>query len=135
MGHAEFVTQQLYRDLREADHRFSDERDRRYAEVKNAEEKALKVKEQADRDALGLAREIQTYKDEKANELRSQIERERGTYISRAEFKPVGDFIATQTGRASGALDMRTLFLALPGVIAAILTIFLGAIVLLRPTP
>jgi vacuolar-type H+-ATPase subunit H len=98
---------------RHAEEKFQNERDRRYAEVKSAEEKALKVKEQADRDALGLAREIQTYKDEKANELRSQIERERGNYASRNDLSAVVDkfetalepltkYVSSQQGRAQG---------------------------------
>jgi hypothetical protein len=53
------------------------ERDRRYAEVATEKEKALRIKDAGDEKALNLARDIQVYKDEKANELRSQIERER----------------------------------------------------------
>jgi|HubBroStandDraft_6_1064221.scaffolds.fasta_scaffold03612_7 hypothetical protein len=68
--------------LREGDMHFQAERDRRYAEVKQEQEKAIKIKETADLAALELAREIQTYKDEKANELRSQIESERGSYLT-----------------------------------------------------
>jgi vacuolar-type H+-ATPase subunit H len=56
--------------------------DRRYAEVALARAEALRIKEVADEKALDLAREIQTYKDEKANELREQISQERGTYIT-----------------------------------------------------
>jgi len=100
------------------------ERDRRYTEIASEREKALKIKETADRDALGLAREIQTYKDEKANELRSQIERERGSYATQSDLKyvgdklegiikanqlryeqahkPLADWMATQQGRGSG---------------------------------
>ncbi len=59
--------------------------DRRYMEVNIEREKALKIKEEADKAALGLAREIQSYKDEKANELREQINRERGHYVSRGD--------------------------------------------------
>jgi len=99
--------------LRASEERFHAERDRRYAEVKNAEEKALRVKEQADRDALALAREIQTYKDEKANELREQINSERGHYASKDDlaqladkmttmFAPVNEFIARNQGRGAG---------------------------------
>lgn len=98
--------------LRESDERFYEERDRRYTEVKNAEEKALRIKEEADKTALGLQRETQTYKDEKANELRSQIERERGSYVTQQDLrgvvdkfeallKPVSEFISTQQGRHS----------------------------------
>jgi vacuolar-type H+-ATPase subunit H len=96
--------------MRRADDRFNDERDRRYTEVKNAEEKALKIKEEADKTALGLQRETQTYKDEKANELRSQIERERGSYATQSDLrgvvekfeaivKPLTDFVAASAGK------------------------------------
>jgi hypothetical protein len=63
------------------------ERDRRYMEVNIEREKALKIKEEADKAALGLAREIQTYKDEKANQLREQINQERGHYASREDLQ------------------------------------------------
>lgn len=68
-----------------------EERDRRYSEVAAEREKALKIKEEADKVALTLAREIQTYKDEKANELRSQIERERGSYATQSDLRALGD--------------------------------------------
>ena len=99
--------------LREAQARFEAERDRRYAEIAAEREKALGIKERADRDALALARQIQDYKDEKANELRSQIERERGDYATQADLtaavdkidatmKPLVEYVTTQQGRASG---------------------------------
>ena len=95
--------------LRSAEWKFQQERDRRYAEVNAEREKALAIKEQADRDALGLAREIQAYKDEKANELREQINSERGLYITRTEFKPIVDFVSSLSGRTSGWNDVRLL--------------------------
>ena len=96
--------------------RFYEERDRRINEVNIEREKALKIKETADLAALGLAREIQTYKDEKANELRSQIERERGNYASRAELQSLGEKFETQlkplsdyvTGQLSGPRAITT---------------------------
>ena len=95
------------------------ERDQRYAEVKAAEEKALKVKETADLKALDLASQIQTYKDEKANELREQISSERGLYVTRTEMasavrelqalvKPLTEYASAQQGRAGGQQDSRT---------------------------
>lgn len=95
--------------LREADFRFYEERDRRYSEGNVEREKALKIKETADLAALSLAREIQDYKDEKANNLRSQIEGERGHYSTkedtqameekfRALLKPVADWVQLQQG-------------------------------------
>ena len=105
--------------VRENDLRFEAERDRRYTEVNLEREKALKIKETADLAALELAREIQTYKDEKANELRSQIERERGSYVTQeqltamarehaAALKPLTEFVAGQQGRQGGQEDQRT---------------------------
>lgn len=71
--------------LRAADERFYKERDRRYSEVSVEKEKALKIKETADLAALGLSRDSQTYKDEKANELREQISSERGIYATKEQ--------------------------------------------------
>lgn len=88
--------------LRDADIRLNEERDRRYAEVNIEREKALKIKETADLAALGLAREIQNYKDEKANELREQISSERGLYATNKDIEPIKSYVASQTGRGLG---------------------------------
>ena len=69
----------------------SQERDRRYSEVAAEKDRALRIKEDGDEKALNLARDIQVYKDEKANELRTQIERERGTYATHADLKALSD--------------------------------------------
>jgi len=98
--------------------------DRRYSEVNIEREKALKIKEEADKVALALAREIQTYKDEKANELRSQIESERGTYITQTELKPISEYVAQQTGRQNSGTDYRNVLLAVAALAIAILTYF-----------
>lgn len=88
--------------LREADLRFNEERDRRLTEVNIEREKALKIKETADLAALGLAREIQNYKDEKANQLREQISSERGLYATNKDIEPLKTYISGQTGRGLG---------------------------------
>lgn len=94
----------IYHDerMRDLDNRLQAERDRRYKEVNIEKEKALKIKETADLAALGLAREIQTYKDEKANQLREQINSERGIYVTQIQFKPISDYVQSQTGKANG---------------------------------
>lgn len=89
--------------IRAVEKELSEERDRRYSEVSIEKEKALKIKEVADLAALGLAREIQTYKDEKANQLREQINSERGVYATKSEMKPVLDYVASQQGSSKGA--------------------------------
>ncbi len=88
--------------IRKGDLRFDAERDRRYAEVNIEREKALKIKETADLAALQLAREIQTYKDEKANLLREQINSERGLYATNKDLEPLKAYVASQTGRGLG---------------------------------
>lgn len=87
--------------------------DRRYTEVNQEREKALLIEKAGNEKALVLARSLQDYKDEKANELRSQIERERGTYVTHtdltgaiekieATLKPVVAYVEGQRGRSSG---------------------------------
>jgi hypothetical protein len=99
--------------LKVAEEKFAAERDRRYAEVNLEREKALKIKDTADRDALALARADQTYKDERANNLRTQLERERGDYASKddliavadkldATIRPLVVFMSTRQGREGG---------------------------------
>jgi len=106
--------------LRDADLRFSEERDRRYAEVNLEREKALKIKETADLAALELAREIQTYKDEKANELREQINSERGLYATNKDIDPIKSYVSSQTGRGLG---MNALFGIVMTVLMAVIAI------------
>ena len=120
--------------------KFETERDRRYAEVNTEKEKALKIKETADLTALQLAREIQTYKDEKANELREQINSERGRYASKddllnasekleATIKPLSDFLASQQGKDTGSKDTKlniNYVLTAAVTLAAVITLILA---------
>lgn len=108
-----------YEALRAADAELAAERDRRYAEVKSAEEKALKVKEAADEKALDLAREIQTYKDQQHNGLLQQIDRERAKYPTKdemaaaidkiqAQIAPLAEYASAQQGQSGGEAAIRT---------------------------
>lgn len=123
--------------MRQADMRFNEERDRRYTEVNIEKEKALKIKETADLAALSLAREIQTYKDEKANELREQINTERVHYASKDDLKALGDkmeialkplteFVASARGGTSTQDRMVQFILALIIVVGTIVTLIRG---------
>jgi hypothetical protein len=116
---------------RKSDKEFQEERDRRYAEVNVEKEKALKIKETADLAALDLAREIQKYKDEKANELRSQIERERVTYATQGDLSaavekieaviaPIVKYVSAQQVRGAG---LNAGWLYLLGALAALGTL------------
>ena len=132
--------------LRAGEEKFQHERDRRYAEVKSAEEKALRVKEQADRDALGLAREIQIYKDEKANQLREQINSERGLYATKsdlvamsdkieAQIRPVLVFMAGTQGRTVGVDANRNEIVRFVGLIVGLIAIGTFLFITLRQPP
>lgn len=129
--------------LRRAEERFEEERDRRYAEIGIEREKALAIQKEADLSALQLAREIQTYKDEKANELRSQIERERGNYASRTDLqaavgkleealKPIQEFVSVARGQNTGTDNVWKYIFATVAAVGAII----GAIAFFRsPVP
>jgi hypothetical protein len=121
--------------LRDADHRFQEERDRRYTETNIEREKALKIKEQADRDALALARADQTYKDERANNLRTQLERERGDYATKddlanlaakfeATMDPVLKYVATAQGSRAGQISGWQLLVGAVLTIVAVVAFF-----------
>ena len=114
--------------LRSAEKELQTERDRRYFEVKEAEKEALRLKDDADKSALQLAREIQSYKDEKANQLRSQIEQERGTYAQKTDLisaveklevalKPLLAFSISQQGRTAGISAAWGVMIAVVGVL------------------
>jgi CHASE3 domain sensor protein len=116
----------------ELNEKFQIERDRRYSEVNVEREKALKIKEEADKAALGLAREIQTYKDEKANQLREQITSERGSFATKedlaaamreltASIQPLNTFVASAAGQTK-AVDKTW------ALIATLMLIGIGAI-------
>ncbi len=101
-------------------------------------EKALRIKEQADRDALSLARADQTYKDEQANKLREQINSERNIYVTQDQLiaairemtnkiQPIADYTAGQQGANRGGQESRaglyaavTLAVVVAGVLVAI---------------
>lgn len=125
------------RYLREADAKFAEERDRRYSEISIEREKALKIKEEADKSALGLAREIQTYKDEKANELRAQIESERGSYATQSDLKgaiekieatmkPLIDYVYSQQGQKLGVDNFTKTLIAVTGLAITLAAIWLS---------
>jgi hypothetical protein len=107
-----------YASLRMADEQLETERDRRYFEVNVEREKALKIKETADLAALGLAREIQTYKDEKANELREQINSERNLYVTKDELVSALN-VVTANSRQSGQWIV-TSVLAVVAILASV---------------
>lgn len=126
---------ELTDQLRRSDETLAEERDRRYAEVAAEREKALKIKETADLAALELAREIQTYKDEKANNLRTQIEGERGNYATKddlstgiremmAVIKPLAEYVSGQQGGRqavdAGRLNVNTIATVIAALVVVI---------------
>ena len=107
--------------IREAD-------DRRYREVNAEREKALRIKELADATALQLAREIQVYKDEKANELRAQIESERGNYITRPEHQVLLGVVSSMERTLSEKLNDATKQIALGAGMGRGMQLLLGGL-------
>ena len=94
--------------LRAAEHRFNDERDRRYTEVNIEKEKALKIKETADLAALSLARESQTYKEQQNDALRDKNLSESGVYATNASLSALGEEIRASTDAAVRDLAAQT---------------------------
>lgn len=131
-----------YDERRAADLRFADERDRRYTEVAAARAEALKIKDEADRKALDLAREYQTYKDERDNRLREQIASERGLYATHNELNgavekieatlaPIAAYVASQQGRSGGFQQGWLILLGSVSLVSTLIAIGLGVLALL----
>ena len=129
-----------YAALHEADKRFEDERDRRYMEVNIEKEKALKIKETADRDALSLARDAQTYKDQQADIMRDKTLADSGIYATnasvaaaigslRADFQPLFDFVAGQKGVAKTSERISGRVYAFAAILAALLGSTIAAVI------
>jgi hypothetical protein len=140
------ITASFESALKIAEEKLHQERDRRYTEVNIEKEKALKIKETADLAALSLARDIQIYKDEKANELREQINSERGLYSSKADLlnatekveamiKPLSAWIQSQQGSnqtqqssKQGTKDIWGFAIGISGVAVAIIAVILATV-------
>lgn len=123
--------------LRIADDLLREERDRRYTEVNIEREKALKIKETADLAAMQLARQYQTYKDEQANQLREQINSERGLYPTKddmsalsarleAMIKPLSEYVVGQQTKDKGMGQLAGWAIAGIGVIIAAVSVLLS---------
>jgi len=72
-----------------ADLRYREEQKETAKLLREADQRALQIKETADQEALRIASNIQTYKDEKANELRAQLAGERLDYATKEDLQGV----------------------------------------------
>jgi vacuolar-type H+-ATPase subunit H len=108
-----------------------------FRELRDADQRALSIKEAADSAALDLAREHQVYRDEQANRLREQITEERGNYVTRAdlagavakieaELKPVLTYMVSQQGRSAGISAFQVTLIALATLAVGILGVALA---------
>lgn len=93
--------------------------DRRYSEVQTERQRALAYKESADALALELARTHQSYLDVKANQLREQINSERGLYATKDEIAPLAAFVSAQQGGSKVWMVVLTITLATAAIVAA----------------
>jgi hypothetical protein len=91
--------------------------------LREADQRAVTIQREADLRALDLARADAVAREEKANRLREQIASERGLYATKEDLKPVLEFIAGQQGTQLGRSSAQQLFLAVPGLILAVLMI------------
>ena len=134
------------RELEKAQLRFERERDRRYSELRAADQRALQIKEAADATALTLAAALQAEKDDRRNDILERWNQDRGTFITREEYQvqhnaladkiatqlgPIFDFIAGQRGSESrtGSIWTRQflVIMAVIGVAAVIVAAILAA--------
>ncbi len=89
--------------------RFEVERDRRYTDLRAADQRALQIKETADATALTLAAALQAEKDERRNDILERWNDDRSTFLSRLEYKTSHDAVLEKiellTGTRRGGLQ------------------------------
>ena len=109
--------------LRQADLALQAERDRRYTSEREADQRALQIKEEGNQIALVLAREIQTYKDQQHNGVLDQLKEERATYATKAEVAPVITYMAGQQGEKGGRLSQQQLLVMIISLVGSLILI------------
>lgn len=72
--------------------------------LREADQRALAIKQTADEQALALSREAQHYRDEQANKLRDQINEERGSYLTQDVYTERHEELVRRIGAIEKAL-------------------------------
>lgn len=94
--------------LRVADEKFAAERDRRYSEVAAERAKALQIKDEADKTALSLARQINDLHLANLNGEQARLLADRERYLSREVFDQEQKTFASWRDVVNGALAIGT---------------------------
>lgn len=105
--------------------------DRRLSEVKVENEKALIIKNTADKDALSLARESQTYKEQQNDALRDKNLQDSGVYAKNSDVaQMIGDlkksldpFLDYVTAQQGGAQNGNSIWTKSTTLIASVVAI------------
>jgi len=123
--------------LREADLRFDAERDRRLTEVAQERERAIQIKQEADRTALELARQINDLHLAALNGEQARLLADRERFLSREVFDQeqktfsawrdtVNSNLSLGTGRATGISATWGVLVAGIATVAAVVGIVLA---------
>jgi hypothetical protein len=94
--------------LRVADEKFAAERDRRYSEVADERAKALQIKDEADKTALSLARQINDLHLTNLNGEQARLLADRERYLSREVFDQEQKTFSSWRDVVNGALALGT---------------------------
>ena len=125
--------------------RFENERDRRYTDLRAADQRALQIKETADATALTLAAALQAEKDERKNDVLARWDSDRNTFLTRSEYNTAHQNLierfeaslavlnAAQSGQTAGSSAVQifrqnqiaiiTLFIAVAAIVVTIVVL------------
>lgn len=88
--------------------RFEEERDRRYTELRAADQRALQIAEQKDDKALVLAAQLQAEKDERRNDILERWSEDRGTFVTKDEYAAAHQTLVEKFEDLKARLDKGT---------------------------
>jgi hypothetical protein len=94
-------------------------------ELREADQRAIVIRQDADDKAKLLEQEVRAYKDASQNEWRGESSDRAAAYVTRAEIKPIQDWALAQQGRSAGISAMGAILLTLTGLAIAALSVAL----------
>jgi hypothetical protein len=94
--------------------------------LRDADQRALTIKQEADDKAKLLEQEVRAYKDASQNEWRGESSDRAAAYVTRTELKPLQEWVLSQQGRSAGISAQTALLMGLAGLVLTALLVFVA---------
>jgi hypothetical protein len=97
-------------------------------ELREADQRALQIKQEADDKAKVLEQDVRAYKDASQNEWRGESSDRAAAYVTRTELRPLQEWVLAQQGRSAGVSAQTALLMGLAGLVLTALLVYLALV-------